>query len=261
MAEKMTGIITNIQHFCYQDGPGVRTTIFLKGCNLACKWCANPENINSRIVEEHNNDSIGNLMLGGKRMYVEEVFDELMGDSIYYLNSGGGITVSGGEPLLQPEFTKELLKTAHQKGLTTAIETAGNVSWETFASVVEEVDYVLHDIKQMDPYIHKKWTGVSNEYILDNYKRAYETFPEKQFIARTPLIMGVNATEENIVDTLEFIGPYKNVIKYELLPYHKLGIGKYRQIGRKYEMEQIDSPSDELVAHLRGIINDYFDER
>ncbi len=257
----MTGVITNIQHFCYQDGPGVRTTVFLKGCNLACKWCANPENINAKIFEEHNVDSIGTLTLGGRKVGVEEVFEEVMGDAIYYLNSGGGITVSGGEPLLQPEFTKALLKTAHQKGLTTAIETAGNVPWEVFASVLEDVDYVLHDIKVMDSDIHKKWTGVSNENILKNYQRAYETFPEKHFIARTPLIQGVNATEENIAGTLEFIGPYKNVKNYELLPYHKLGLGKYQQIGRKYEVEEINKPDDELVTRLREIISDFFVKR
>jgi len=261
MAEKVTGVITNIQHFCYQDGPGVRTTVFLKGCNLACKWCANPENISARIIEEHNADSIGTLTLGGKRVDVEEVFEEVMGDSIYYLNSGGGITVSGGEPLLQPEFTKALFQTAHKKGLTTAIETAGNVSWEVFASVIEDADYVLHDIKQMDSEIHKKWTGVPNGNILKNYERAYRTFPEKHFIARTPLIYGVNATEENIVKTLEFIGPYQNVKNYELLPYHKLGLGKYQQIGKTYEMEEIDKPADDVVVHLREIISDYFAKR
>ena len=258
MDEKIKGVITNIQHFCYQDGPGVRTTVFLKGCNLSCKWCANPENINSNIFEEHNQDSIGTLTLGGRIADVDQVLEEVMGDSIYYLNSGGGITVSGGEPLLQAEFTKALFQEAHKKGLTTAIETAGNVPWETFASVISEADYVLHDIKLMDATLHKKWTGVDNQRILANFQQAYETFKDKTFIARTPLISGVNATEDNILKTLEFIGPHKNVEKYELLPYHKFGLGKYDQIGKDYELSDLESPDTKLVESLRKIIDDYF---
>ena len=283
-----TGRVLNIQHFCTHDGPGIRTTVFLKGCPLRCKWCSNPESIHPKPELAYNpKKCIGEKQCGycikacpesaifvvgtdghaageavadqihvnwdlctncgkcvptcptealyefGHDMTVDEVLAEVEQDSSFYRESGGGITVSGGECLLQPDFTAALLEEAHRRGINTAIETAGNVPWPFMEKVLPHVDLVLHDHKCTDPERHKKWTGVTNERILTNFKKAYETFPEKKFIARTPLIPGVNDDEEHIRAVLALIRPYSNVIDYELLPYHRFGESKYGFLGTR----------------------------
>jgi pyruvate formate lyase activating enzyme len=198
------------------------------------------------------------LDMYGKRMTVDEVLGEVEKDASIYRNSGGGMTLSGGECQLQPDFAAALLAGAHERGINTAIETAFNVPWSFCEKVLPHVDTVLHDHKLTIPERHKKWTGVSNERILANFKRAYETFPNTDFIARTPLIPGVNADEEHIRAVLAFIRPYKNVIDYELLPYHRFGLGKYESLGVVYELDDYKTPSDELVQHLQAIIDEAF---
>jgi pyruvate formate lyase activating enzyme len=198
------------------------------------------------------------LDMYGKRMTVNEVLAEVEKDESIYRNSGGGMTLSGGECQLQPDFAAALLKGAHERGINTAIETAFNVPWSFCEKVLPHVDLVLHDHKLTISERHKKWTAVGNERILANMKRAYETFPNTDFIARTPLIPGVNADEEHIRAVLAFIRPYKNVIDYELLPYHRFGTGKYESLGVVYELDDYKTPSDELVQRLRAIIDEAF---
>jgi pyruvate formate lyase activating enzyme len=151
-----------------------------------------------------------------------------------------------------------LLTESHRRGIRTAIETAGEVPWINMEKVFPHVDTVLHDHKLTDPERHKKWCGTDNTRILANFKRAYETFPEKKFIARTPLIPGVNDDEEHIRAVLAVIRPYKNVIDYELLPYHRFGEGKYGFLGKVYEMMDFTSRSPETLKRLRGIIEEAF---
>ena len=151
-----------------------------------------------------------------------------------------------------------LLAGAHARGINTAIETAFNVPWSHVEKVLPHVDVVLHDHKLTIPERHKKWTGVDNKRILENIRRAYETFPDKTFIARTPLIPGVNDDEEHIRAVLAFIKPYKNVVDYELLPYMRFGESKYGFLGRVYEMQDFDPPTPELLARLRAIIDEAF---
>lgn len=198
------------------------------------------------------------LYMFGDEMTVDHVLDEVEKDASFYRSSGGGITLSGGECFLQPEFSAALLEGAHERGINTAIETAGNVPWQFMEQVLPHVDTMLHDIKLMDSARHKKWTGVENTRILENFKRAYETFPNVDFIARTPLIPGVNSDVENIRATLAFIRPHKNVIDYELLPYHRFGLGKYEFLGKVYELADFQSPATDLVQHLESIINESF---
>ncbi len=176
-------------------------------------------------------------------MSAREVLDEVLKDESMYRNTGGGVTISGGECLLQPDFVAAILRGAQESGIHTAIETAGNVPWDYMEKVLQYVDLMQHDNKLMDPERHKKWTGVDNKRILANFKKAYETFPNKEFITRTPLIPGINATEEHIRAVLDFIKPYKNVIDYELLPYHRFGLGKYEFLGKVYELKDFESPS------------------
>jgi pyruvate formate lyase activating enzyme len=302
-----TGIVLNIQRYCSHDGPGIRTTVFLKGCSLRCKWCSNPESIHPKpevsydpklcvgkkecglclkppfpegafyVVEGDDDRVRANWDLAadcdeacaslcptkaidmfGKRMTVNEVLDEVEKDASFYRSTHGGMTVSGGECLLQPDFTAALLEEAHRRGFNTAIETACNVPWRFVEKVLPHVDTMLHDHKLTIPERHKKWTGVDNKRILENFKKAYETFPNIDFIARTPLIPGVNADEEHIRAVLAFIRPHKNVIDYELLPYHRFGLGKYDYLGRVYELADYQSPSAELVKHLQAIIDEAF---
>ena len=200
----------------------------------------------------------GALEMFGKRMTVDEVLDEVEKDASIYRSTRGGITLSGGECLLQPDFSAALLKGAHERGFNTAIETACNVPWAYVEKVLPHVDTMLHDHKLTIPERHKKWTGVGNERILANFKKAYETFPDIDFIARTPLIPGINADEEHIRAVLAFIRPHKNVIDYELLPYHRFGLGKYELLGEVYELDDYKTPSAELVAHLQAIIDEAF---
>ncbi len=302
-----TGTVLNIQRYCSHDGPGIRTTVFLKGCSLRCKWCGNPESIRQKpelaydpklcvgkkgcgaclkppcpegafyVVDgledkiHVNWDLASNcgqetvavcptkaLYLFGETMTVDQVLDEVEKDSSFYRTTGGGITLSGGECLLQPDFSAALLKGAHDRGFNTAIETACNVPWRFVEQVLPHVDTMLHDHKMTIPERHKKWVGVDNKRILENFKKAYEAFPNVDFIARTPLIPGINADEEHIRAVLAFIRPYKNVIDYELLPYHRFGLGKYQFLGWVYELDDYKSPSSELVAHLQAIIDEAF---
>jgi pyruvate formate lyase activating enzyme len=302
--QALTGTVLNIQHFSIHDGPGMRTTVFLKGCSFRCKWCSNPESIHpkpelaykmsacigtkecgfclkecpesaiftvdSDLKVRINWDLCTNcskcvpvcppkaLYLFGEAMTVDQVMAEVDQDSAFYRESGGGITLSGGECLLQADFAAALLAEAHRRGINTAIETAGNVPWAFMEKVLQHVDLVQHDIKLTDPTRHKKWVGVDNKRCRENFKRAYETFPDTRFICRTPLIPGVNDDEEHIRATLEFIKPYKNVVDYELLPYMRFGEGKYGFLGKVYEMQDYNPPSPETLARLRAIIDEAF---
>ena len=298
------GVVLNIQHFCTNDGPGIRTNVFLKGCSLRCKWCSNPESIHPKpelaydlrkcigekecglCLKECPESAISvmpsdgkvridwdlctncgkcvpvcppeALYLFGREMTVDEVLAEVEQDGSFYRESGGGITLSGGECVLQCDFSAALLEEAHHRGINTAIETAGNYPWSFMEKVLPHVDTVLHDHKLTDPVRHKKWCGADNSRILANFKRAYETFPDKTFIARTPVIPGVNDDEEHIRAVLAFIRPYPNVIKYELLPYHRYGETKYGFLGRVYELEDFDSLDSATLQRLQAIIDEAF---
>lgn len=299
----LTALVVNIQHFSTHDGPGIRSTVFLKGCSLACKWCCNPETMAPRAELAFNPERcIGAgqcghclptcpegaltimagkiaidlercngcgkcaeacpsqaLKLFGRRMGVAEVLEAVTRDEIFYGESGGGLTLSGGECLLQPRFASALLAAARQRGLNTAIETAGNVPWSFMAMVLPYVDVMLHDFKLSDPAAHRTYTGADNRRILDNYRRAYDDFPDVRFVARIPLIRGVNDNEAHIRAVLEFIRPFPNVIELELLPFHDFGASKYALVGRRYEIEDGEPPTPETLEYLRSLIRKDFD--
>jgi len=200
----------------------------------------------------------GALYLFGREMTVDEVLQDFEEDGPFFAESGGGVTVSGGECLLSPDFTAALLAEAHNRGINTAIETASNVPYANMEKVLPHVDFVYHDIKNMDTERHKKWSGTLNRRILENLEKAYAQFPDKKFIARTPVIPGVNDSEDNIRATLAFIRPHPNVIKYELLPYHRFGQSKYGFLGQKYELEDFPSLPDATLARLRAIVDESF---
>ncbi|MCU0718122.1 MAG: glycyl-radical enzyme activating protein [Pirellula sp.] len=201
------------------------------------------------------------LYLFGREMTVDEVLAEVDQDSSFYHESGGGITASGGECMLQADFLAALMEEAHRRGMNTAIETAGNYPWSFMEKVLPHVDTVMHDHKLTDPERHKKWCGADNSRILANFKKAYETFPNVKFIARTPVIPGVNDDEEHVRSVLEFILPHPNVVLYELLPYHRYGETKYGFLGRVYELKDFDSLPDDTLRRLQAIIDEAFAKR
>ena len=243
---EQTGRIFDIQRYSIHDGPGIRTIIFLKGCYLRCKWCCNPES------QEY---SIQEMMRGGKKeivgrdVTVGEVMEEIARDRVYYARSGGGITLSGGECMAQPDFAEALLRAAHEYGFTTAIETTAFASREVVMRLLPHVDHFLMDIKHMNSAKHERFTSKPNEQILENAKYIAEN--ARHLIIRVPTVPTFNATREEIADIARFASSLPGVTELHLLPYHRLGQDKYTGIGRSYELDGIAPPTNELMAELK----------
>lgn len=237
----MTGIITDIQKFSLHDGKGIRTTVFFKGCNMRCDWCHNPETISpkpQRAFYERkcihcghcDHCPTGARVTIGREKTVEEVYRELAADLPYYQASDGGVTLSGGEPLMQAEFARELLIRCKENGIGTAIETNLSLPFERMKGLLPYLDKVFFDIKLMDDAKHRQATGISNATVLENaQKLASSGMPA---VVRTPLIPGVTDTAENIGAISAFVYTLPNVRYYELLNFNPLGEEKYRALGQ-----------------------------
>ncbi len=266
----MQGLIFNMQRFSIHDGPGIRTTVFFKGCNLKCAWCHNPESQSSQkeilfyedkcvhcgscenVPEEDTNFIClnGARELCGKDMTVEEVFSVVRKDRAFYENSGGGVTFSGGECMLQLDFLTEMLKTCKENGIHTAVDTAGHVSWESFQRILPYTDLFLYDIKSMDSGIHKKYTGVGNERILENLARLLKA--KAAVCVRVPVIPSVNDTQEEMQNIRLFFEENGYPANFELLPYHGMGEHKYEALGRP--VQRFDVPGKEKIETLKQIV-------
>ena len=246
-----TGRIFNIQRFSIHDGPGIRTIIFLKGCPLRCKWCCNPEG------QEWQPETMvvgGKSKLVGRDVTVREVMDEILRDRVYYNRSGnGGVTLSGGECLWQPDFALALLKTAKEYGVTTAIETTGYAEIDVIRRLLPYVDTVLMDIKHTDPVKHKEFTTRDNGLILENAKQIARE--AKCLIVRTPVIPTFNDSPDEIRSIAEFAKSLGSVKEMHLLPYHRIGSDKYKGLGRSYTMAHIAPPTGEQMNALLEIVN------
>ncbi len=240
------GRIFDIQKYSIHDGPGIRTIVFLKGCALRCRWCCNPES-QSFDIETMMFDGKEKVM--GRDVTVAEVMDIVRKDSFYYQRSGGGMTLSGGESLLQPEFAIGLLKACKDFGINTAIETTAIAKWEVIERYLPYLDYVLMDIKHMDSTKHKEFTSQPNERILENAKKIAESGLVDLTI-RVPVIPTFNHTPEEISDIARFAQSLKGVKKLHLLPYHRLGQGKYQGLNREYLMEHVEPMPNEYVEKL-----------
>ncbi len=293
------GVVFNIQRFSLHDGPGIRTTVFLKGCPLDCAWCHNPESkvvrpqlawTESRCIGcggceavcEHGGHShtdekksvcfdscIGcgacvevcptaALEIMGKRMTAEEIVREVERDIPFYQSSGGGMTLSGGEPAMHPEFAAEVLHLAKEKGIHTAIETAGHIDWGVFETFLPYLDTVLIDSKQMDDERHTTYTGKSNRIIHDNIRRFCQADKTVEVVVRTPVIPGYNDDRENFEALAEFLLTLERVPRVEVLPYNPLAGSKHPRLGMEYTPNIEDGSGtspDELCAILiqRGI--------
>lgn len=285
----MRGIVFNIQHYSLHDGPGIRTIVFLKGCPLRCPWCSNPEsqefypqfylddskcihkkgcNLCEQVCEERAvqqgslNHSLCNgcgkcleicpskaLNVYGKDMSAEEILDIVEQENMFYSHGNGGITLSGGEPFAQGEFTVELLKEAKRRYIHTAVETCGYGKTETLGEAAQYLDYIMYDIKCMDSDRHRQFTGRDNRLILDNLEMLFCHFPSLHKHIRTPVIPGFNDREEDIRAVAEFLDGRDNYT-YELLPYHRFGQRKYELLGRSYTgaSEKLD---EQLLAGLK----------
>lgn len=272
----MDGLITEIQRFSLHDGPGIRTTVFTKGCNMQCRWCHNPETIRARpelqffpekciacgnccpSPDADPNDCLtdpdghlrqykGNchakaLVKVGRSVTPQAVVEEVLQDRQYYANSGGGVTLSGGEVTLQAEFSKATLSLCKEHGIHTAIETNLAMPWERIATLLPYLDLILFDIKSMDDALHREWTGVGLERILDNARRLGAS--DVSLIVRTPVIPGFNDTASTFTAIAEFIAPLPTLQYYELLPFNPLGADKYKCMGKPYLMEDAPMISD-----------------
>ncbi|WP_460276998.1 glycerol dehydratase activator DhaB2 [Clostridium sp. CTA-5] len=292
MSTDIKGVIFNIQKFSLHDGPGIRTIVFFKGCPMSCLWCSNPEsqdiapqimfnknlctkcgrcksqceslaiNIDSsyRINEDKctlcskcvENCLNGALVMEGKECSTDQIIEELKKDSVHYRRSKGGITLSGGEVLLQPDFAVELLKKCKAYGWHTAIETAMYVNSEAVKKVLPYIDLAMIDIKSMNSEIHKKFTGVDNKIILNNIKLSDEI--SKEIIIRVPVIEGFNADFESIREIAEFSKTLKKLKRIDLLPYHNYGESKYEAIGKEYLLKELKTPSEEKMRELKSLV-------
>lgn len=236
----------NIQKFSLHDGFGIRTTLFFKGCNLMCKWCANPES-QAMQAECMQGKAVG-------RVYtLEEIVADILKDKPFYDKSGGGVTLSGGEPLLQAEFVLALCDALHKVGVTVGIETAANVPTEIFADVLKRCDFALIDLKHWDTDLHKQGTGAGNRQIIDNLR--YALAQSTPVIVRIPMIPGFNNSDADaraFAALLTELGA-QNV---EVLPFHQLGENKYTQLGRSYDYCGVPQLSEQDATRFAGILTD-----
>lgn len=244
---KTKGRIFDIQRYSIHDGPGIRTIVFLKGCALRCKWCCNPESQEYSIQKMMVNDK---EKIIGRDVTVEEVMEIVEKDRPYYRRSGGGLTLSGGESLCQPEFARSLLMAAQEVGISTAMESMGYAKYEVIESILPYLDDYLMDIKHVNTRKHQEFTGESNELMLENaVKIAYSR--KTNLSIRVPVIPTFNDTKEEILQIAKFADELPGVERIYLLPYHRLGQGKYEGLGRTYEMKDILPPDNEYMEMLK----------
>ncbi|MBC8181932.1 glycyl-radical enzyme activating protein [candidate division KSB1 bacterium] len=250
-----TGIIFDLKKYAVHDGPGIRTTVFFKGCPLNCWWCHNPESQKPEPEPRQKFNQKSNLKLLqqkenliGKKVTAREVMEEVEKDIVFYDESCGGVTFSGGEPLLQENFLLALLKECRDKEIHTTIDTCGFAPYSVFEKIDPFVDLYLYDIKICDDELHKKYTGVSNNLIHGNLVRLSKL--NKNINIRIPLIPGVVDTEDNITNLIRFISTLKNIKQIDLLPYNKIGEGKYEKINRKNLLGAIDFQSNLEIERI-----------
>ena len=294
--EMTSGIVFDIRKFSIQDGPGIRTTVFLKGCPLACQWCHNPESqqdipqllyFQSRCVLcgacvdvcPHAAIPSGEApkfpdlalceacgacveacvydarQISGAYMAVEEIMEIVQRDVPFYEESGGGVTVSGGEPFRQPAFLRSLLKHCKALDIHTVVDTCGLAPWESIEDVLPYVDLFLYDLKLIDPQQHQKYTGNGNCSILQNLERLAAV--DVNILVRFPVIPGVTDTPQNLQQMADYVLSLSESIPIEVLPYHSAAEGKHQRIQMPYNLSEIETPSESRIPEIEA----YFESR
>ena len=249
-----TGTVFDIKRYAIHDGPGIRTTVFLKGCPLNCPWCHNPEGQHADpepmvpAIPREDLRHPGNEIVG-RVMDVEEVMLEIEKDTLFFDQSGGGVTFSGGEPLMQPEFLESLLRACRDKEIHSVLDTCGYAPSAVFARMTDQVGLFLFDLKLMDNAEHQNYTGVSNRPILQNLKALDER--RKRIRIRFLVIPHITDTEDNINNTISFLTSLKSIDHVSLLPYHKMAAEKYRRLRRKNAMEGVPPPTQQSMASIQ----------
>lgn len=288
---KTLGLIFNTQPLSIHDGPGIRTTVFLKGCPLRCEWCSNPDSWNSfpeimtrdikcvrcgccakacpegaitlsedardldraqcgRCIECGSACPNGAIHVLGETVEVEEFVREVAKDELFFKNSGGGITLSGGEPLLQWEFVAQVFEACKQRSIHTTLDTTGYAAWEKLDAVLNYTDLVLYDVKHMDSEIHRRRTGVSNELILENLSK---TAHRVRTWIRIPIIPTFNDTDSDLRRIIDHVATLP-VEKVSILPYHGWGQAKYEALGIEYPLTEISPISDERIEEICTLV-------
>lgn len=312
MSLTKTATVFNIQRYTIHDGPGIRTELFMKGCPLSCRWCGNPEGFSQKIQpgfypakcigvqkcglcvntcsnSKENRTAINTglctgcmecakacpadaIKTWGREITVCEAMDMIRRDKAYYDKSGGGVTVSGGEPLLQAEFVAELFSRCQGEGIHTCLESTMYADRKTIERVLEHTDMVITDIKHMDSSVHREYTGVGNELILDNIKKVADT--GKALILRIPVIPNVNDSMRNMEKTADFIteklncgvtacstgGSHADIRQLQLLSFMRLGEEKYASLGMQYPMVDVNPNREEFTQRIRKFA-EYFNSR
>ena len=232
----MQGVVFDIKRGGVKDGPGIRTSVFLKGCPLRCIWCHNPESQAPEIQRAVTTDEVC-----GRETSVEEVLSEVLRDAVFYRTSGGGVTFTGGEPMLQFDFLKELCAAARAAGVHVAVDTSGYAPWERFAELLPLVDIFLYDLKCMDSERHAELTGVPNELILENLRRLDAA--GAKFWVRCPLVPGLNDSDTELAALRAFTNGLRNMEKLEICPYHPLGLEKCTKFGIEPRYAEKEQPT------------------
>ena len=245
-----TGVVFNIQRFSLHDGPGIRTVVFLKGCPLLCPWCANPESINPG-VEEFLDPDTGEVTPAGRTRTIKELLETCEADRVFFEESGGGVTLSGGEAMMQHAFAIEMLRRLQEVGIHTAMESTGHVAAPVFERALEHLDHLLMDVKYHDRQEHKRWTGGYNDLPLRNLSRAVSRGID--ICVRIPVIPGVNNT---LQDARAFAALLRRlrVEQVQLLPFHQFGERKYALLGRPYRMAGVAALHQEDLLDYRDLM-------
>lgn len=244
------GLVLRIERGSIHDGEGFRTVVFLKGCPLRCLWCSTPESQSFHTEETESNTY-------GQYMTVEEVMKEVRKDSTFFFHSGGGVTLSGGEILAQPDFTRALLMSAVDECIDTAIETSFFASWDTISSVLEYVNTAYVDLKLIDKKKHEVYCGADNGLILDNLIKTNNSDHLFKLIVRVPIIPGINDSPEELHAVGEFCKELKKLHHVQLLPYHRLGTDTYKKLKREYKLDGVPSPTKEHMNKCCELIGKY----